>query len=187
MSVRFFIIPAISFLALAQLPVIQPVLDWQRNAIDHGEIWRLITGNLTHTNWPHMIMNSLALAIITFIFRRHLTPAILLKLILGLSCCVGLSLLWSDMNRYAGLSGVLHGLFAWGAIRDIEQEDKSGWLLLAGVTAKVLWEQWFGGSASSAALINARVAVEAHLAGAVAGTIWGACHVWTKRHWLRRS
>ena len=76
------------------------------------------------------------------------------------------------MEWYAGLSGVLHGLFAWGAIQDIKAKDKLGWALLIGVIAKVVWEQFSGGSASSAELIGARVAVEAHLAGVLGGVLF---------------
>ena len=172
MSIRIFIFIIIGMMAAAQLPAIQPLLVWQRPLIADGEIWRLVSGNLTHTNWPHMIMNSLGLAIITFIFRRYFTSQRLGLLILTISGFIGISLLLSSMEWYAGLSGVLHGLFAWGAIQDIKAKDKLGWVLLIGVIAKVLWEQVSGGSASSAELIGARVAVEAHLVGVLGGVLF---------------
>ncbi|KLV03933.1 membrane protein [Photobacterium aquae] len=160
-------------MALAQLPFIQPQLVWQSDMIKNGELWRIITGNLTHTNWPHMIMNSMGLAIITFCFRHHLSPKRLFLLLLGLSAWVGCALFAWPTTWYAGLSGVLHGLFAWGALADIKQHDKLGKWLLAAIVAKILWEQFFGGAASSAQLIGARVAVEAHLAGALGGIVFG--------------
>ncbi|WEM44032.1 rhombosortase [Photobacterium sp. DA100] len=150
------------------------MLAWQRTAIEQGEVWRLISGNLTHTNWPHMIMNSLGLAIITFIFRRYLNAERLALLLFAIAGFIGATLWLSAMDWYAGLSGVLHGLFAWGAIQDIKAKDKLGWLLLLGVSAKVIWEQIAGGSASSAELIGARVAVEAHLAGVCGGLLFAA-------------
>ncbi|PSU33420.1 rhombosortase [Photobacterium lutimaris] len=159
-------------MTVAQLPSIQPLLVWLRPAITHGEIWRLVSGNLTHTNWAHMIMNSLGLAIITFIFRRYLSATRLAFLILSTAGFIGVALWFSPMHWYAGLSGVLHGVFAWGAIQDIKAKDKLGWLLLLAVIAKVIWEQVAGGSASSAELIGARVAVEAHLAGTLAGVFF---------------
>ncbi|MDV5169508.1 rhombosortase [Photobacterium rosenbergii] len=171
MSIRIFVFIIIGMMALAQLPTTQPLLVWQRTLIADGELWRLVSGNLTHTNWPHMIMNSLGLAIITFIFRRYLTCQRLGFLILSIAGFIGASLLLSPMGWYAGLSGVLHGLFTWGAIQDIKTKDKLGWILLIAVIAKVLWEQVSGGSASSAELIGARVAVEAHLAGVVGGLL----------------
>ncbi|WP_231569096.1 rhombosortase [Photobacterium gaetbulicola] len=174
MSIRIFVFILIGIMALAQLPAAQPLLAWQRAAIEQGEVWRLISGNLTHTNWPHMIMNSLGLAIITFIFRRYLSVERLALLILAIAGFIGVTLWLSPMTWYAGLSGVLHGLFAWGAVQDIKAKDKLGWVLLVGVSAKVIAEQISGGSASSAELIGARVAVEAHLAGVLGGLLFVA-------------
>ena len=181
MSIRIFVFIIIGMMALAQLPAIQPLLVWQRPFIADGELWRLVSGNLTHTNWPHMIMNSLGLAIITFIFRRYLTSQRLSLLILSIAGFIGITLLMSPMVWYAGLSGVLHGLFAWGAIQDIKAKDKLGWVLLIAVIAKVLWEQVSGGSASSAELIGARVAVEAHLAGVLGGLLFAAAELIKKK------
>ncbi|MGF1689447.1 rhombosortase [Photobacterium japonica] len=171
MSIRLFVILTIALIALMQWPAIASALFWQRDAIVHGEIWRLITGNLTHTNWPHMIMNTLALAIITFIFRAHLTAARLAGLIVSLSLFIGLCLFGSSMHNYVGLSGVLHGIFAWGACRDILAKDKLGIVMLVGIILKVAYEQVYGASALSASLIQARVATEAHLAGLVGGIV----------------
>jgi hypothetical protein len=68
---------------------------------------------------------------------------------------------------------VLHGLFAWGACRDLMQRWQSGALLLAGCYLKITWELLAGPSADTAALIEAEVAVSSHLLGAVAGTAIG--------------
>ncbi|GAL07455.1 integral membrane protein [Photobacterium aphoticum] len=105
MSIRFSVILIVALIALAQLPAIEPALFWQRDAIAHGEVWRLITGNFTHTNWPHMIMNTVALAIITFIFRAHLTAIRLTTVLLSLSLFVGICLLGSPMHNYAAYPG----------------------------------------------------------------------------------
>ncbi|GAL07454.1 hypothetical protein JCM19237_1394 [Photobacterium aphoticum] len=43
--------------------------------------------------------------------------------------------------------------------------------MLAGIILKVLHEQFFGASALSATLIQARVATEAHLAGLIGGVL----------------
>ena len=118
-------------------------------------------------------MNSLALSIITFIFRSHFRARRYTALIVFISVIIGIGIFATDIQWYAGLSGVLHGLFAWGAVRDIRTQTKGGWLLLAGLTVKIGWEQYYGGAASSAALIGARVAIEAHFIGAVSGLVAG--------------
>ena len=42
------------------------------------------------------------------------------------------------MKSYVGLSGALHGLFTWGALKDISSKTKGGWLLLIGVWLKII-------------------------------------------------
>lgn len=74
-----------------------------------------------------------------------------------------------DLIWYAGLSGALHGIFAWGACVDIKEKMKSGWLLLIGLAIKVGYEQIDGSSEQVANLIDAKVAVDAHLFGALTG------------------
>jgi rhomboid family GlyGly-CTERM serine protease len=75
------------------------------------------------------------------------------------------------MQWYVGLSGVLHGLFVIGAYFDIRQKLKTGWVMLLGVWVKVIYEQIFGASADVAKLIEANVAVDAHLFGTITGCI----------------
>ncbi|BDP30839.1 hypothetical protein VV208B2_19190 [Vibrio vulnificus] len=86
-----------------------------------------------------------------------------------ISFMVGLANLLTSMQIYVGLSGTLHGLFAYFALRESLEGRKSSWLLVLGVVLKVAWEHWMGASASTSELIGARVAIEAHLAGMSSG------------------
>ena len=97
--------------------------------------------------------------------RQLLIPLLLTSL------AVGVMILASDMQSYIGLSGTLHGLFAYYALNEALNGRRSSWLLVLGVIGKVAWEQWFGASASTAELIGARVATEAHLAGLISGLL----------------
>ncbi|UTM56520.1 rhombosortase [Photobacterium sp. CCB-ST2H9] len=161
---------AISLLTIfAQLAPVHPFLEWDRQAIASGQWWRILTGNITHTNWPHLAMNLAGLAILTQLFRFHLTTARLVTILFALGIIVGLSLFFTELERYAGLSGILHGLFIWGAWQDIRQHRSGGKLLLAAGFVKVGWDIVTGGSAETASLIQASIAVEAHLAGALGG------------------
>ena len=54
---------------------------------------------------------------------------------------------------------------------DILNKVRSGWLLLAGVAAKLLFEQFQGSSEDVASLIDASVAIDAHLYSAVCGAV----------------
>jgi membrane associated rhomboid family serine protease len=54
---------------------------------------------------------------------------------------------------------------------DIMNKMRSGWILLGGVALKVIYEQVSGSSAQVAALIDAKVAIDSHLFGALSGLI----------------
>ncbi|EGQ8804533.1 rhombosortase [Vibrio parahaemolyticus] len=141
--------------------------EWHAYNIRHGEWWRIVTGNLTHTNFAHLGMNLAGLWVIAFIFRpsaRNFSIVFLL-----LCAFVGAMNLLTSMSVYVGLSGVLHGLFGFWALREVFENRRSSLLLVAGLIAKIAWEQFYGPSTSTAAMIGARVAVDAHLFGAMGG------------------
>ncbi|WCP66151.1 rhombosortase [Vibrio tubiashii] len=144
-------------------------VNWQRYFILEGQWWRILTGNFTHTNFAHLGMNLAGLWVISFIFKPS-PKALLFSLIIVSLAIGGLNFL-SSMNGYVGLSGVLHGLFAYFALQEALNNRKSSWLLVVGVLAKVGWEMTMGASASTSEIINARVAVESHLFGALSGLV----------------
>ncbi|ALR16101.1 MULTISPECIES: rhombosortase [Vibrio] len=141
--------------------------EWHAYNIRHGEWWRIVTGNLTHTNFAHLGMNLAGLWIISFVFR----PSTKNFLIVFLLLCtfVGALNLFTNMKVYVGLSGVLHGLFGFWALREVFEARRSSLLLVGGLIAKVVWEQLYGPSTSTAAMIGARVAIDAHLFGTIGG------------------
>ncbi len=114
-------------------------------------------------------MNISGLLVISYLFRFYLTAGRFWLLLTSLSLIVGLSLFITNLNGYAGLSGLLHGVFIWGACQDIRTQRAGGRLLLIAGILKISWDLYYGGSAETASMINAPVAVEAHFAGAVGG------------------
>jgi len=151
------------------------IFKFDHNAISNGQVWRIFSGNLLHTNAWHLTMNLAGLWVIVFLhelhYKRHTNKLALLFMSLCILEGIGLYVFYPELLTYVGLSGVLHGLFAFGAIMDIRKGLRSGYLLLLGVMAKVAYEQYFGASAGIAELINARVATESHLVGVIAGVI----------------
>ncbi|MFA0036927.1 rhombosortase [Vibrio sp. 10N.261.52.A1] len=150
-----------------QLEPVQAWVVWDKSAIVDGQWWRILTGNFSHTNYSHLLMNLAGLWIISYLFqptRKQLISALVL-----ISLVTGLALLLSSIQIYVGLSGTLHGLFGLFALREALSGRKSSWLLVLGLVAKIAWEQLIGPSSTTGELINARVAIEAHLAGALAG------------------
>lgn len=151
----------------------QEYLAFQRSFIQQGSWYQLITGNFLHTNHWHLVMNLAGLWLITALFHWRYNFSQFSSLILTMALFEGIGLYYfvPDLLAYVGLSGVLHGLFAFGATSEIFAGIKAGSLLLLGVISKVSYELHFGGSANIAELIGARVAVESHLIGAIIGII----------------
>nr|WP_050719957.1 rhombosortase [Aeromonas tecta] len=149
------------------------LISFDRPLIAQGEGWRIITGNLAHTNGWHLLLNLSGLAVLYSLFREYLTGWRLPVLLLLLCSAVGLGIWWwcPQTQWYMGLSGALHGLFVWGAVQDIRHRRHSGWLMLLGVAIKLGLDFYSAGESPVAALIGARVHIESHLIGSGAGLL----------------
>ncbi len=146
---------------------------YHRQQIEQGQWWRIISGHFAHTNLNHLLLNLAGLVMLWALHGDHYQHRSfsLVFLISAVTCSLGIYLWTPEMTQYVGLSGVLHGVFVWGAIKDIEKGWRSGYLLLIGVWAKIAWEQVSGASADVEQLINAKVAIDAHLFGALGGVV----------------
>lgn len=151
------------------------LLSFDRDLIDKGEGWRIITGNLAHTNGWHLLLNLSGLAVLYSLFREYLTGWRLPVLLLLLGTAVGLGIWWwcPQTQWYMGLSGLLHGLFVWGAMQDIRYRRYSGWLMLLGIVIKLGLDFYSAGESPVSALIGARVHIESHLIGSASGLLLG--------------
>lgn len=169
--------------------VLEPLLVYDRSAITTGEIWRLLSGHLTHTNLQHLLLNSAGLALLWVLHGMHynIPRFFSAALAIGLGTSLGLFLLFPDTEIYLGLSGVLHGLIIWGGILDVRAGMRTGYLLVVGTWIKVVWEQWSGASGATAQMIDAAVAIDAHLLGAACGTLFGGLSLLAARRRSRAS
>lgn len=135
------------------------------------EIWRWWTAHWVHVGWIHYLLNMVAFACLPFIFP-HLKNRYSVALLLMLPPVLSLSFYFCfpDIEAYAGLSGVLHGLYTSAAVYFLKfkSERKFAALVLVLALAKVLWEN-FVGSLDTAYLIGSPVLIEAHWVG----VIWG--------------
>lgn len=141
--------------------------------------WSIFTRHFIHTNIPHLVINLFGLFLIWMLYGDYFTQkhAVRKFVFLLMMICLGTSLLTLGFSvtdsRFIGLSGVLHGLFAWGGVQDIRFKIKTGYLLLIGLILKLGQEQFFENTAFMANVINADVAVDSHLYGALTGFIMG--------------
>ncbi|WP_083690156.1 rhombosortase [Colwellia sp. UCD-KL20] len=150
-------------------------LAFQRDLFIEGEFWRGLTGHFLHTNFNHFILNIIAVILLWALHGQfyNLVNYTLIFLVCAITTTFGVYIYSPEIMQYVGLSGVLHGLFIWGAIKDIQNKDKTGFVLLVAVIGKVIHEQIKGASKEVADLISATVAIDAHLWGMIGGGVIG--------------
>ncbi len=158
-------------------------LVYQRDLINKGEVWRLFTGHLLHTNGFHLLLNLAALIMLWALHGRFYTIRNYSALFMFCSISTSIGLFYDNalLIQYVGLSGVLHGIFVFGATMDIYAKDKTGYLLFVGVWIKIAHEQIYGASSDVSDLIEASVAVDAHLWGAVGGIVFSIVYLYVPR------
>lgn len=161
-------------------------LRYERIAVLRGEYWRLITGHLVHGSTQHLVLNVLGLGVIAALFPREFSLRGWL-VVAALSMAVidlGFVLWEPQLEWYVGLSGVLHGVLAAGAIAWWRHESKGFALALTAILiAKLAWEQWRGALPLSG---DMPVIVDAHLYGAVGGALAAAVLWALRRGWSPR-
>jgi rhomboid family GlyGly-CTERM serine protease len=151
--------------------------DWgryDRAALETGQLWRLLTGHLVHLGWGHLWPNILALLLISGLVEEFLKPiefaAASIAAALGID--VGLYAFNPGVPWYVGLSGVLHGLVACGALMMLQaRQFRIGAALALGVAAKLLFEQIHGPIPFTQASAGGPVIVAAHLYGTISGAL----------------
>lgn len=146
---------------------------FDRGLIEQGQLWRLLGGHLTHLNWSHYWLNMAGVLMVAVFFSNYQTGYYWLGAIVfvALVCSAGL-MLDMQLNRYVGFSGVLHGLFIIGGRYEMRRYKLSGIVLLVLIVAKLAWEQLVGAMPGSEEMTGGRVAVNAHLYGAIAGVLY---------------
>lgn len=166
-------------------------LDYRRDAVAAGELWRLVTAHVMHLSIEHAVLDIAALLLVAWIFSEELDGRLQAS-----AGAVGLAMidatLWvAQVDRYVGLSGVLHAWFATGATcwllaarSDPARASKRAWgaALTIGLAAKLVLEQqhrafWLGGA-------SFEVVTSAHRAGAMAGVCCGVAAAWFRRRTL---
>lgn len=163
----------ISFIAFMFDSSLSDFFVYQRSLVLKGEVWRAFTGHFFHSNGFHFLLNSAAVVMLWVLHGHFYTIKSYLWVFIfsAVICSVGIHWFSPNIDQYVGLSGVLHGLFIWGAIEDIKAKERTGYLLLLGVILKIAHEQIYGASEDVATLIGANVAINAHLWGAIGGVL----------------
>jgi rhomboid family GlyGly-CTERM serine protease len=160
------------------------VARYQRDAIADGQVWRLVSGHLVHLGLGHLWPNLAALVVIGALFEGVFSNADWwrLSLVCAAAIDLGLYVLDPEIRWYVGLSGVLHGFVAAGALTLMLRREAVGFVLAIGLCGKLLYEQVVGPVPFTAESVGGPVVVAAHLYGAAGGALAeAAAHVVRRR------
>ena len=146
---------------------------FNRELVEQGQVWLLFSGHIVHLNWSHWFLNMAGLGIVAFFFSSHASFKQWLTVIIVSACIINIGLWWwlPEIRSYVGLSGILHGLFLYGALREIRFYPVSGYVLTTVLIAKLAWEFFNGALPGSEDMTGGRVLTEAHLLGAIGGIL----------------
>ncbi len=126
-----------------------------------------------HLGWRHAVLDLAAALMIGWLFGGTFTSARWAWILAASLIAVNAGLWWlnPDVVWYVGLSGVLHGAVGAAAVAWIATGRPGGYWLLTGLVLKLAAEQAFGPLWLTGAAAGGPVIVDAHLYGAVGGTL----------------
>lgn len=153
---------------------VRAVLRYERAAVLQGEWWRLVSAHLTHADTYHLLLNLAGLGLLYLLFAGCYSLAGWLAMAAFSAAGVAYGLVFYEpqLDWYLGLSGVLHGLLAAGAVAWWRREPPLLALALSALlVGKLGWEQWQGAWVLAGSL---PVVVNAHLYGALGGALGAA-------------
>jgi rhomboid family GlyGly-CTERM serine protease len=153
---------------MALLQLIGPeYFRFQRDAVEAGQVWRLVSSHWVHVGWMHWFLNSLGLVICVILTTPGWSARrwALTTLTMGLGITALMMLFSPEERSYAGHSGILYGLYVLGAVSLFRRDRLISVLIIAAIVIKVLMEQFSFYDFNTGSLIDARVVVDAHLYG----------------------
>lgn len=141
------------------------------DAVASGQWWRLVTGHFVHWSAWHVAVNAGGLAIWLLLcpVRWSLPRWSGVLVVEALAVSGGVLWMSPDVMRYAGFSGILHGLFLVALVPQAFAGDRIAGACLLYLVGKVGLEQIVGPVMSDAEHIGAAIATESHLAGLLGG------------------
>lgn len=143
------------------------VLQYHRAKLAQGELWRLVTGHFTHSNFNHLCLNLMGLGLWAILQPKTLSLPKVLSLSLFLALIISL-LFWvlnPHLQWYVGYSGVLYSLFgAWVFYLIGNHEYFTALVFGLALMGKTFWDALYPDSLSQQ-LIAVPVVYQAHWYG----------------------
>ncbi len=148
-------------------------LRYDRVAIGDGEVWRLLSGHFVHLGASHVLLNVAGLMLIWYLVSSAYSQVRWLLIMAGtiVGIDLGFWLFSPGLDRYVGLSGLLHGLLTAGILRSLGGRTKEASALGLLLVGKLAYEQTVGPLPGSEGSTGGAIVVDAHLYGAIGAAI----------------
>ena len=113
-------------------PLLESILIYDSTEIAHGEIWRLVTGNLVHFSAAHLAYDLVAFLVAGAIieirgYRYYPVLCFVAALFIG----IVLYRAEPDMHYFAGLSGVATAAIVYLCLHGLTEKDAWRWVCAA--------------------------------------------------------
>lgn len=120
-------------------PLATEVLIYDRPAIAHGEIWRLLSGHLVHLSPSHLVADLVGFGITSALIEQRWGRKIaVLHTAMGLGIGLALWLCDPELERFGGLSGLAYGNAIVVALMLLERRGTGHRVALMVVSALLL-------------------------------------------------
>lgn len=172
--------------ALLLWPESTAVLRYQRDAVEQGAWWRLLTANMVHGNGWHWLLNAASAGFQFWLFQGLGSKRSwwLVSLICVPANVLGMHWFSPGVSWYVGMSGALYGTAVVGGLLLLaNREWLVGGVLSTYLLGRILYEQFGASTAELAELITIPVAVDAHLWGLVTGYLLAALLLLARARW----
>jgi rhomboid family GlyGly-CTERM serine protease len=163
------VLALVALLLLGGTPVLA-ALRFEREHIAAGELWRLLSGHFVHLDVRHALADGAGLVLLWALFARALPVRDWGWVLLGSLVAIDAGLWWLTpaIAWYAGISGLLHGVWAAGSAAGTARRDPASVVLLLVLVLKLAWEDQHG---ASFVLAGFAVITSVHLHGAVGALV----------------
>ena len=171
----------LGFIGLSLISQLTSGIEWASLDIAQtreGQIWRLITGHLTHLDWEHYFLNMAAITLSLVVFHNDIKPSHWIGSFLFISIFSSLCMVFgfSEYDRYVGFSDVIHGWILLGAASIAHKEPKLTAAIFVLFWLKIIEENMDFHFFTSFA-VTGNVAYESHIYGAIGGVLFSLIFV----------